>query len=421
MKLSKTIVRRFILGKQGLWPGRRWSGLQGTAQAIQSIEAVQMDPLNVIARSHDIVLWSRVLDYQPAHLDLLMYQQRAFFDYGGGLFLYPISELPYWQLHMQRRKTEGRWADFAHNNQPLLEQVRSALRDQGPLGNRDFTGNQRVNSYRGRKDTALALFYLWLTGELMIHHRNGFDRIYDFRERVAPAEFDYAASETETIQYFARKTVSFLGLVREKGWNTSLADYLYRRIDQEEARQLLKSAIDEGLVAPVQIEDSKETWYVLTSDLPVLASLQEEKIPETWRPMKTDTSQETVFLAPLDIVGARGRAARLFDFEYVWEVYKPAAQRRWGYYTLPILYEDRLVARLDPKLERNSHTMVIKGLWLEDAQSADEAFLTALSQGLTSFARFVQASQVDLQAIDPPELRKNLQHLIASQLATSQE
>src|SRR5688572_20155609 len=98
LTLTMATVRRFVLGRQGLWPGRRWAGKQGTAAALRACEAVQMDPLNVVARSHDIVLWSRVLDYRPEFLDQLLYADRAFFDYGGGLFIYPMRELPYWRL-----------------------------------------------------------------------------------------------------------------------------------------------------------------------------------------------------------------------------------------------------------------------------------------------------------------------------------
>ena len=111
------------------------------------------------------------------------------------------------------------------------------------------------------------------------------------------------------------------------------------------------------------------------------------------------------------IVSARGRAKKLFDFEYIWEVYKPAEQRRWGYYTLPILYGDRLAARLDPKLDRSSMTLHINGFWLEDWQPADADFAAALGAGLQRFARFVRASQVDFSAVEPDGLRQFLQQL----------
>ena len=95
LTISAQTARRYVLGKQGLWPGRRWKGKKGTVQAIRACQAVQLDPLNVFSRSQDIVLHSRVLEYKPEYLYELAYQERQFFDYGGGLFMYPMSELPY--------------------------------------------------------------------------------------------------------------------------------------------------------------------------------------------------------------------------------------------------------------------------------------------------------------------------------------
>jgi uncharacterized protein YcaQ len=106
--ISRQIARRFILGKQGLWPGRCWKGKKGTAQAIRACEAVQLGPLNVITRSQDLVLHSRVLDYKPEYLYQLAYQDRQFFDYGGWLAMYPMSDLPYFRVHMQRRAHDKR-------------------------------------------------------------------------------------------------------------------------------------------------------------------------------------------------------------------------------------------------------------------------------------------------------------------------
>ena len=178
-------LRRIILGSQGLWPeGRRWSGKEGTVQALKAVEAVQMDPLNVVARSHDIVLWSRVAGYRPEYLQQALYQDRLFFDYGGGLFIYPMSELPYWRTIMENKGQEKRWKRFARKSGSDFGKCRAALQENGPLGNRDLAANKRVESYRGRKDTSLALYYLWLTVSVMIHHREGFETVYDLRDRV---------------------------------------------------------------------------------------------------------------------------------------------------------------------------------------------------------------------------------------------
>lgn len=416
--ISQQTARRFVLGRQGLWPGRRWKGKRGVAQAIRTCEAVQLDPLIVIARSQDIVLHSRVLDYKPEYLYKVAYEERQAFDYGGWLAMYPMSDLPYFRFHMSRRAHEEYVAYFVEGHKDLLRHVREELRRRGPLGNRDFDG-KRVQgwSYRGRKETAVALFDLWLSGELMIHHRNGFDRVYDFRENIAPKEFDYIASDEETEEFFARKSVAFHGLLREAGVRISLDDYMRRRYDRGEAARKLSGWIESGLLRQVQVEGGRETFLVLAEDVPALESLEKGWVPKGWNPKETTTLEEVTFLAPLDIVSARGRAKKLFDFEYTWEVYTPANKRRWGYYVLPILYGDDLVARLDPKLDRRTMTLEIRGFWHEeDAPVKDADFANALAKGLIRFARFVEAEKIRLDAITPVGLKRAVKKAVGGEV-----
>src|SRR5512138_2492758 len=126
--ISKQTARCFVLGRQGLWPGRRWKGKKGTTQAICECEAVQLDPLNIFARSQDIVLHSRVLDYKPDFLYQVAYQDRQFFDYGGWLAMYPMSNLPYYRVHMERRSHQKRIENFVLSHEELFERVRDELR-----------------------------------------------------------------------------------------------------------------------------------------------------------------------------------------------------------------------------------------------------------------------------------------------------
>ena len=140
--ISNQTARRFVLGRQGLWPGRRWKGKKGTSQAIRECEALQLDPLNIFARSQDIVLHSRVLDYKPDYLYQVAYKNREFFDYGGWLAMYPMSELPYWRFHMEKRLRDEYVKYFVPEHQAVLDFVRAELRKRGPLGNRSFDGKR---------------------------------------------------------------------------------------------------------------------------------------------------------------------------------------------------------------------------------------------------------------------------------------
>lgn len=409
--ISNPTARRFVLGKQGLWPGRRWKGKKGTAQAIHACEAVQLDPLNVIARSQDLVLHSRILDYKPEYLDQVAYKDREFFDYGGWLAMYPMSNLPYYRFHMERRVRDSYVKHFVAEHQVVLEQVRAELRERGPLGNRDFDGKRlERQSYRGRKETSVALFDMWLSGELMIHHREGFERVYDFRENIAPKEHDYVASEKEAEEFFFHKSISFMGLYREPLLKSALGYDVRRNYSRAEITELIQTWIESGKAQRVQIEGSRDIYLTLWEDVSLLESLEKGKIPIGWKPKDTTTLEEVTFLAPLDIVSARGRAKRLFDFDYIWEVYVPAHKRRWGYYVLPILYGDDLVARLDPKLDRTTMTLEIKGFWHEDdAPVKDFEFASALAKGLIRFAKFLNARKITTDCIQPAGLRREVQ------------
>jgi hypothetical protein len=151
----------------------------------------------------------------------------------------------------------------------------------------------------------------------------------------------------------------------------------------------------------------------LTEDVPALESLEKGIVPKGWNPKETSTLEEVTLLSPLDIVSARGRAKKLFDFDYKWEVYVPAHKRRWGYYVLPILYGDDLVARLDPKLDRETMTLQINGFWYEDDAPIREAdFAGALAKGMTRFAEFVEAKQMNISTIHPPALRKKVKAVL---------
>ena len=166
-----------------------------------------------------------------------------------------------------------------------------------------------------------------------------------------------------------------------------------------------------GKIVEIRMEDDRKTpHYILAEHLPLLETLHAGHVPDAWRPIDTTTDKEMVFLAPLEIVSARGRAQKVFGFEYLWEVYKPQEKRRWGYYTIPILYGDQLVARFDPKFERATQTLVIKGFWLECTTVVDKPFITALKAGLLRFMQFVGAANLELRDNIPSEIASHLQN-----------
>lgn len=399
-------ARRFVLGKQGLWPGRRWRGAKGTEQAMRAMEYLQLDPLQIIARSHDITLHSRVLEYVPGLWEEPSYKRRQFFDWGGWLAARPMDELPHWRVVMRReRDSQPRIRDMAQEHAAAIVEMRAILRERGTVSNRDFdmATRTRTQSYRGRKDSALALYYLWRTGEVMTHHREGFERVYALTEAVAPAHLIRESDDDEADRFLIKKEISFSGLSR-----ISRSAESYQRGEADRAAKRLKAAmLADGDIVEVQVEGWKAVHYALGSDVKTLRELNAGRVPKAWKPLGPDTTEEAVFLAPLDQVSARGRAKVLFGFDYVWEVYKPEPQRKYGYYTLPVLWGDKLVARFDSKLDRSTKTFIILGLWLEDAAlGKNEAFATALARGFARFVTFLGAEKLNAKAIREPLLRR---------------
>ena len=401
-------ARRFILGKQGLWPGRRWRGVKGTEQAMRAMEYLQLDPLQIIARSHDITLHSRVLDYKPDMWETVTYKQRKFFDWGGWLATRPMDELPHWRVVMRREgDSNSRIRSVGREHAEAIVEMRAILRERGTVSNRNFemATRTRTQSYRGRKDSALALYYLWRIGEVMTHHRERFERVYALTETVAPAHLLRETDETATDRFLIKKDISFSGLSQVK----RVSDSFHRGVPFDKVKRLLDAMLADGDLIEVKVEGWKAVHYALAGDAKALHDLNAGRVPKAWTPLEVTTTEEVVFLAPLDQVSARGRAKVLFGFDYIWEVYKPAHLRKFGYYTLPILWGDQLVARFDSKLDRTANTFVILGLWLEDkALGKNEAFAEALARGFARFVTFLGANRMDANAIHEPLLRRRV-------------
>ncbi len=389
-----------------MWPGRRWQNSAGVESAIRAAESVQVDTISVVARNHDLVLWSRVEDYQPAWLQELLYVQRGFFEYGGILFIYPLEELPYWRAIMARQTPwrERISRDYSH----LITHVHSRIDQEGPLASRDFKDRQRVaGGYNTVKDTTHALDYLWVTGQTMIHSRRGFDRLYDLSERLqSPNPSPVTLEQAE--YYFAQKALRDCGLASATELSRRLNNMIVRR--PPELKTWLQKMVAEGQAGRAMQEGRKEVLYFPYQDLAIIQALAQGSCPPEWQPLATSTLQEVNFVAPLDnVIWDRSRLKLLFDYDYVWEVYKPAPLRRWGYYTMPVLYGDRFVARLDPRFDRKSGLLTVAGFWLDDQQLNDnEQFWQALAAGLHRFAFFHSAKNLDASMITSPRLKNYL-------------
>jgi uncharacterized protein len=234
--------------------------------------------------------------------------------------------------------------------------------------------------------------------------RRGGDRLYDLRERVAPPEHDREASDEEAEPHFERLALRLHGLATRGAWAHELYYAFHRPIPRAEAEARLGRLVESGAAAAMSVEGVKEPYYLPADELPLIAELEARRVPAAWRPLGATTEEEVVLLSPLDnLLHDRGRTRALFGFDYVWEIYKKPEQRRYGHYTLPILYGDRLVARLEPRLDRKKRTFTVRAFWPEDGGLvAEERSAAALARGLARFAAFNGAERASLDGVPEP-------------------
>ncbi len=323
IEISALTARRYVMGRSGLWPGRRWQGLDGAASAMRAMEDLQLDPLVVVARAHDLMLHSRVVDAAIDDWAILTYERREFFEWGGWLAVRPMEDLPYFRVLMRREREQARWIEVEREHHDAIEEMRAVLRAGREVSNRSFEmrDRTRIDDYRGRKDSALALHYLWRVGEAMVTRRDRFERVYALTEAVAPPSALRDVDESEAEDVLARKVVAAAGLTRLNGVGST---YVYgHKATPAELADWRRRWLTDGTLVEVRVEGWRATQVALGADVTVLAELEAGHVPADWAPLATTTDEEATFLSPLDPVSARGRAKPLFGFDYVWEVYKP--------------------------------------------------------------------------------------------------
>jgi hypothetical protein len=271
--------------------------------------------------------------------------------------------------------------------------VLARIAAEGPLGTADFEDQgEGRGPWWDWKPAKRALEYLFWTGKLMIAGRRNFQRRYDLSERVLPAGLDTSLPRAEESAHFvARRALQSLGLTTAKQKDEGLSDA--RRV-----AQALAELSEAGEAVAVQVEGlEKEVFFAAR---PLLSAP---------RPRR----RQLHLLSPFDnLVIDRRRTAAFFDFDYRIECYTPAPKRQYGYFTLPILWGDELVGRLDPKAERREGIFRVKTLALEPGFRADEAFYPALAARLRAFAAYHGCSEVLVDESRPAGARAALRRAL---------
>jgi uncharacterized protein YcaQ len=388
--LSADHARRFLVHRHLLAPPRRLPAQPGSVlSAVERLGSLQFDPLEVPgARNHDLVLHARIAGYRREWCDHWLYgpDRRLIELYNKSLNMVPMHELPHHRITWQRTASETEHGILT-DQADVAAAILGRLETEGPLSTAAFAEHSHAVDWwwaptRASRAVMEALF---VTGRIGISRREGNRRYYDLMERLVPAALlELRESEEDAMTHRLLSRYRAVGLTTPIG---TRSDFMYSTGTTAERARRTKRLVNEGRLVAVDVEGLRRTRYMIGEEAPILeASSDPGSMPAG-----------VSFLAPLDpIVWDRGLLRELWGFDYVWEVYVPEARRRWGYYVLPMLYGDRFIGRIEPRLDRKTKRLHILRIWFEPdgAPMEDPRFVPALRDALEAYRSFVGATSV---------------------------
>ncbi|MEL6847360.1 MAG: crosslink repair DNA glycosylase YcaQ family protein [Bacteroidota bacterium] len=390
--LSKSQARRIILHAQGLLKNPVFAHRKSkTLDIIRHLGYVQIDTISVINRAHHHTLWSRMNTYRMNDLWELMGQDKSIFEYWShaAAFL-PMEDFRFSLVRKQELKSGDR-AWWYERDPKLMKYVMDRIRAEGPLQARDFEhATQKGGVWYEWKPAKIALGQLFMEGDLMIAARKGFQKVFDLTERVVPAHIDTSSpTEKEMGHHLIDRALATQGIMAEREM------YYLRKNRKHMVREALIEKVNSGQLKKIKVKGLDETYWIHTDLL--------ERSP------KRMGKKRLFILSPFDnFIIQRNRLEQFFDFSYLIECYVPAAKRKFGYFTLPILWGDQLIGRLDAKAERKQKHFVVKHIWLEQATPPVEEWLTAMAENLISFMHFHQCERISIEQTQPGFLKEKL-------------
>jgi uncharacterized protein len=379
--LSQDAVRGLMIAAQGLDDTPQPPPTkQAIHSVIRQIHMLQIDSINVVARAPYFVLWSRLGDYDPLWLDELL-EEGALFEYwaNANCFL-PIEDYPLYLAGSRfiDWRNPRKWLD---EHPEVAAYVLNHVRDYGETRHTDFKRvDGQKSGWENPKEEQIALDYFVYVGEMMVRKRDNFQRVYDLRERIFPdADKLPSVSRADAHDQFILYAIQALGVAKVE-WIAN-----YYRLKKADASAALKRLGKQDRLMTVAVEGWENPGYIHPDNLKQVEAAAEGAIPQS----------KKTFLSPFDpLVRDRTQTLDLFGFDFPIEFYFPAPKRIYGYYSLPILYKNALIGRLDPKLHRKEGIFEVRSLHFEPGIVLNDTLVAEVQSTLKVCAAWHKATQV---------------------------
>lgn len=389
--VSSEFARQLVLQTQAL--GNPWfrSDKSGVLSCIQQLSYVQIDTLAVVARAHHHTLWTRLPHYQESQLAQLLEKDRSVFEYWSHAASYlPMSNYRF-SLPRKREYASGRSHWFGQDKK-VKAFVLDRIKREGPLQSKDFEHKrQGPGNWYDWKPAKQALEQLFMEGNLMVAKRLGFQKVYDLTERVLPSDTDTRMpSSREYAEFLIRSSLKSHGIMLPKEMS-----YLRRNIHPD-LEKSMKRMLSEGELIELRIEQDPDRTYLA--------------FPEVLKTTFSE-SERIQLLSPFDnLIIQRQRVKQLFGFDYMIECYLPESKRKYGYFSLPVLYGNKFVARFDPKADRAQKVFYLKNFHFEKGFKPSDDFNHLFVERVREFAHFNQCDRIQLLDVEA-KWKKKIQSL----------
>ena len=384
-------LRRLALATQGLLLAQPYgTGLAGARKAIKHIGYVQIDSISVVERAHHHVFHSRVPKFKPAMTNQMLLAGDIFEYWSHAAAFLPIADYRF-SLSYKHAIKSGQTHWYKNPDKKLMGELLARIREDGPIRSRDVETNSTKRAcWWDWKPAKKALEQLYMEGELMVSDRKGFQKTYDLTERVLPAHVNsQMPSKEELAAHILEQQLRCHGFASLKGLT-----YLRRNT---ELRKAVKTLVNERLGQRTleQIQVSSGEVFILETDA------LERPLPQL--------RNRILILSPFDnSVIQRDRLKALFQYDYQLECYVPAAKRQYGYFSLPLLFRDKFIGRMDCKAHRKINLLEIKSLYLEQHNFDEELVITAFVDAITHFCNFQKCDSLSLTNAHPKQLTQRL-------------
>ena len=400
LTITKQQAAQFILAKQGLIGSYKFNGKEGAYDYVCQAGCIQFDPVDVCGKNAELTLQSRVKGFKKSMLWELLYEDRKLVDYvDKELSIWPAKDWPYFASF---RNYSRRMGDTFDGLKELKKEAKEYIKKNGPVCSDTLPIEGEIywhsfihwSGHWDKKSPAArsVLEQLYTDGELIIHHKKGSRKYYDLANNHLPDTVLKAKNpcrnELEFITWRVLRRIGAVGLL----WDKNSTAFLGIELKADLRKKVLSKLEADKKIKAVMVEGIKVPFYYRTED----DALRQEILAG-----RADLKPRMSFIAPLDpLLWDKALVKALWDFTYSWEIYTPASKRKYGYYTLPILYKDRFVGRIEAVPDRKEGILNVKGLWWEPDTRQTKALNSELERTLKNFAKFNDCNTVKCETQD---------------------